>query len=116
MTTGERIANLRHKFGYSQPALADKMHVGQSTVAMWELNKRNINNQSLVKLADLFNVSTDYLLGKSDIKNPYSEKDDDDDLLDIDENSIMTFEGKPIPPEDLKVIKRILRSAREDDR
>lgn len=71
MTTGERISKLRLKFGYSQPKLAEKLNVSQSTVAMWESNKRNINNQDLVRLADLFNVSTDYLLGKTNKKHYY---------------------------------------------
>ncbi len=71
MTTGERISELRLKFGYSQPKLAEKLNVSQSTVAMWESNKRNVNNQDLVRLADLFNVSTDYLLGKTNKKHYY---------------------------------------------
>ncbi|RHW51289.1 transcriptional regulator [Bombilactobacillus bombi] len=71
MTTGERIAKLRLEHGYSQPKLAEKMSVSQSTVAMWESNKRNVSNQDLVRLSKLFNVSTDYLLGNTNKKHYY---------------------------------------------
>jgi transcriptional regulator with XRE-family HTH domain len=71
MTTGERISKLRLERGYSQPKLAEELNVSQSTVAMWESNKRSVNNQDLIKLSKLFNVSTDYLLGNSDQKHYY---------------------------------------------
>ncbi|MGK4178854.1 helix-turn-helix domain-containing protein [Lapidilactobacillus dextrinicus] len=63
-TTGSRIAYLRSRRSMSQQKLAETMSVSQSTVGMWESNKRNINNEDLVKLADLFDVTTDYLLGR----------------------------------------------------
>lgn len=68
METGSRISELRSSRGWSQPSLASKMDVSQSTVAMWESGKRNIGNEDLRKLASLFNVSTDYLLGLSSNK------------------------------------------------
>ncbi|MCT3567230.1 XRE family transcriptional regulator [Levilactobacillus brevis] len=69
MKPGTVIASLRNSQKWSQPALAQKMNVSQSTVAMWESGKRNISNEDLLKLADLFNVTTDYLLGRTTIKN-----------------------------------------------
>lgn len=64
MKTGEILQLLRSKRGWSQPKLAELLHVSQSTITMWENNKRGINSESLLKIADLFNVSVDYLLGK----------------------------------------------------
>jgi transcriptional regulator with XRE-family HTH domain len=40
--------------------------MGQSTIAMYEKNRRSPDNQSLKRLADFFGVSTDYLLGRTD--------------------------------------------------
>lgn len=62
MNTGNRIAQLRTKAGLSQPQLADRMNVSQSTIAMWESGKRKVSTEDVVKLADLFKVTTDYLL------------------------------------------------------
>ncbi len=89
----------------TQPMLAEKMNVSQSTVTSWENDRRNVGNDDLVKLADLFNVSTDYLLGKTTIKEPSKTKQAEI----TDDQVIMTFEGKPIPEEDLDLIKRLLR-------
>lgn len=70
MTMGERIAALRKERSMTQPMLASKMNVSQSTVTSWENDRRGIGNDDLVKLATLFHVSTDYLLGKSDQPDP----------------------------------------------
>ncbi|MFC6324001.1 helix-turn-helix domain-containing protein [Companilactobacillus baiquanensis] len=66
MTTGQRIAKLRVRKNLSQPQLADILHVSQSTVAMWESNRRNVSNDDLKKLSKYFKVSTDYLLGNNE--------------------------------------------------
>ncbi|MGB9803087.1 MAG: helix-turn-helix domain-containing protein [Desulfofundulus sp.] len=66
---GERLAYLRSQRGLSQAELARLLHMGQSTIAMYEKNRRSPDNQSLKRLADFFGVSTDYLLGRTD--RPY---------------------------------------------
>lgn len=105
MTLGNKIATLRKGLSMTQPMLAEKMNVSQSTVTSWENDRRNVSGDDLVKLAKLFNVSTDYLLGKTEIKEPLKTKQAEI----TDEQVIMTFEGKPIQPEDLDLIKRLLR-------
>ena len=59
---GERIAALRKNAGLSQAALAKKLGVSPSTVGMYEQCRREPALEMLVKLADIFSVSTDYLL------------------------------------------------------
>ncbi len=59
---GKRIALLRKKRGLSQEEFAKKINVSPSTVAMWEVGKREVKSSTLSELADFFNVSTDYLL------------------------------------------------------
>ncbi|SHJ33040.1 helix-turn-helix transcriptional regulator, partial [Desulfofundulus thermosubterraneus] len=63
---GERLAFLRQQKGLSQAELARLLGVGQSTIAMYEKNKRLPDYQFLIRLADFFGVSTDYLLGRVD--------------------------------------------------
>lgn len=81
MTTGERISQLRKEHSMTQPMLADKLSVSQSTVTSWENDRRSVSNEDLLKLSSLFNVSTDYLLGNTNKRDYY-------DLTEKDENSI----------------------------
>jgi transcriptional regulator with XRE-family HTH domain len=109
MTTGQKISDLRKQHALSQPQLADKLSVSQSTVAMWENDKRKVNTEDLVKISRLFNVSTDYLLGNTDIKKNVTNNNDDIALDDgLDGHKIMTYRGKEIPDEDKEILKRIL--------
>ncbi|EKQ13491.1 SOS-response repressor/protease [Lacticaseibacillus casei A2-362] len=66
MTTGKRIADLRKKRSWTQPMLADKMSVSQSTITMWENDKRAVSSEDVKKLANLFGTTTDYILGIDD--------------------------------------------------
>lgn len=64
-----RLKQLREQAGYSQSVLARKLGVRQSTVGMWESGKNMPQNAKLEMMASIFNVSTDYLLGRSDEPN-----------------------------------------------
>lgn len=59
---GERIAALRRQAGMSQSELAEKLGVSPSTVGMYEQSRREPALDTLVKLAQTFDVTTDYLL------------------------------------------------------
>ncbi len=62
---GERLANLRREKGLSQAELARLLGLGQSTIAMYEKNRRTPDPATLERLADFFHVSVDYLLGRA---------------------------------------------------
>ena len=66
MTKGQRIANLRKNKKISQSNLAKAIHVSPSTIGMWETEQRAIKDNDLVSLANFFDVTTDYLLGRVD--------------------------------------------------
>lgn len=61
-----RLKELREKRGLSQKAFALKLGISQSTVGMWESKKREPNFKTTEKIATFFNVTTDYLLGRTD--------------------------------------------------
>ena len=63
MMLGDRIAQLRISRNLSQKAFANEIGFSDGAVAMWEINKRQPNLETLVKIAQYFHVSTDYLLG-----------------------------------------------------
>lgn len=65
-----RIKKLREEFHMTQQELADKLNGAKSTIAMYESGTRKPSMEVLIKLSEIFNCSIDYLLGKSDIKNP----------------------------------------------
>ena len=64
-----RIKELRKEINMTQSELAKKLNVAQNTISNWENESRDVDNESLVKLSEIFDVSVDYLLGKTDIKN-----------------------------------------------
>lgn len=63
---GERLKELRMKKNLTQKQLADQLKLSQSTIGMIESGKRAASNELLIKFADYFQCSTDYLLGKTD--------------------------------------------------
>ena len=70
MKIGHVISKLRYEFGYSQIELAEKLGITKGSVGMNETDKRKPDYDTLIKLADLFHVSVDYLLSHSvDLKN-----------------------------------------------
>ena len=66
---GVFIKELRIKEGYSQKELASLLNVAQNTVSQYENGIREPDNETLVKLSEIFNVSTDYLLGRTNKKH-----------------------------------------------
>lgn len=60
-----RIKELRQERKITQSVLANYLGVAQNTLSYWEQGKYDIDNESLNKIADYFNVSVDYLLGRS---------------------------------------------------
>ena len=66
MTIGERIKELRSEKELLQKDLAQKIHVAANTLSQFENGKANPSYEVLIALADFFEVSTDYLLGRED--------------------------------------------------
>lgn len=65
-----RIKFLREELNMTQQELADKIDGAKSSVAMYEKGDRKPSMEVLIKLTEIFDCSIDYLLGKSDIRNP----------------------------------------------
>lgn len=77
----ERLKTIRKQKGYTQVSLAEKLGVSKGTIAMWETGKRTPDFETLINLSDLFDVRTDYLLGKSDDSSSIKLTDEDIDQL-----------------------------------
>ena len=71
-----RIKFLREESNMTQQELANKLDGAKSTVAMYENETRKPSMEVLLRLSEIFNCSIDYLLGKTDIRNPGKQIDD----------------------------------------
>lgn len=59
---GLRIRELRLERGWSQKALADRLHINKSVVSYYELGERYPTYDVLLRIAGVFHVSTDFLI------------------------------------------------------
>ena len=66
---GNRIKSLREEKSMNQAELAKILQISPSAVGMYERDEREPNNELTIKIADFFQVSTDYLLGKTDTRD-----------------------------------------------
>lgn len=62
MTFGEKLQRLRQRAGMSQDALAEKLGVSRQAVSRWERDETMPETDKVIALAELFGVTTDYLL------------------------------------------------------
>lgn len=64
----ERLRGLREDSDMSQKELAKKLGISQRTLSHYETGKRDIPTEILIKVADYFNCSIDYLFGRTNKK------------------------------------------------
>ena len=70
MTFGQRIKALRLELNWTQDYVCQKLNISSGALSRYETGMYEPKSLDLVKdFASLFNVSTDYLLGKTDVKN-----------------------------------------------
>ena len=102
MDLAQRIKQLASKRGITIAELERKAGISNGQISKW--NVRSPKTKNLEKVAKYLNVSLDYLTGNSDSKNTA-------DLAAKD--TVFTFEGREIPPEDLEYMKRLLRGGKQ---
>lgn len=64
------LKELRRTKKITQDKLADILRVSRSTISMWEIDASEPDTETVRRIADFFDVSTDYLLGRTDDPNP----------------------------------------------
>ena len=67
----KRIRDLREDNDLTQQNIADELHINRRTYAAYENGINSMTPETLIKIADFYNVSVDYLLGRTDIDTPY---------------------------------------------
>ncbi|GBF03339.1 helix-turn-helix domain-containing protein [Lactiplantibacillus plantarum] len=73
MTVLDRIKKVSKKRGFSLTQVNDKANLGKNTIYSWKVKEPSINN--LKAVADVLNVSVDYLLGNTDNPEPSTSSD-----------------------------------------
>ena len=107
--TYEKIKELADKRGISLTKLEEDL--GYSRNTLYKLKSQKPNAERISEIADYFNVSTDYLLGRTD--NPRIASNEtiggytSEDLRKMAENA-KTFDGKPLTEEDIDAIQNII--------
>ena len=108
-STFEIVKDLCEKQGISLNTLEEKLELGKNS--LYGLKRNQPSAERLQQIADYFNVSSDYLLGRTE--NPNIAKDGDAsaplDLRDIAAQS-MLFDGKPLSEEDIDFITAVLEA------
>ena len=94
-----RIKELREEKNISQLELAKKLNLTQQSISLYEKGDREPSIDVLKSIANFFNVSLDYLLGKSDIRNP-------DELKSTEFANAGGLDTKGLDEEDLKELQR----------
>lgn len=100
----ERLKKLRKEGKLTQKDIATFLNISQPAYQQFESGKKKMNLETMEKLADFFNVSTDYLLGKTDIP----DLDLDVDIDNAIDNSV-AYDGTPITDNDRMIIKDFLK-------
>ena len=66
----KKIKQLREELGLTQKDVAQRLGLNPSAVNRWETGEKRPELPNLVKLADMFGVSLDYLVGRTEVRKP----------------------------------------------
>lgn len=84
----KRLIALREKNNITQQQLAEKLNISRQSLSLYEKAERTINIELLAQIADIFSVSTDYLLGRSDTASMNEDLQTACNVTGLSENSI----------------------------
>ena len=98
MEFSERLKDLRKQAGLTQVDVAGKLGISQQAYASWERGAKKPTQENLVKIAQILNVSVDYLVGNSE------EKSDELDNIEL----LFRMNSKGLTDEEKAIFKKEL--------
>lgn len=101
-----RLKELRKEKGITAKQLADILKTTDSTVIRWEKSKQNISIDILKELSNIYNVSTDYILCLTDLKENIQLEEEEVKLL--DNYRELDSKSKTIVQEQVNTLKKLL--------
>lgn len=105
MELPEVIKHLRSNKGFSQRELAKILNVSPSTIAMYETGQRAPDTETIKIFADFFNVTTDYLLGRTANPKPLASNDGDEFRPTPEDELLIFYKARDLSEESQKLIK-----------
>lgn len=102
---GDKLIFLRKSRGWTQEEISKKIGVHRGTYSNYETNKREPDYKTLKKLADIYEVTTDYLLGR--------EKNEAVDIKEALTNKKATWGGKELTPEQREILTEFFAMIRD---
>lgn len=95
----KNVTRLREQRGWSIQELASRLNIDRTYLSKSESGKRSFKVSEVNRLAELFGVSVDYLLGRPENNNTADLADDD---------TIFTYKGQPLSDDDKEIIRRLM--------
>ncbi|WP_171683262.1 helix-turn-helix domain-containing protein [Paenibacillus planticolens] len=119
MKYGDRIALLREKRGLTQEELSNKIGISRASLSHYETSRREPDYETINKIATFFNVSIDYLLGRTNLQHTILDNDVRDfvENLDLTDENILqkfslTVDGRKLSPDEAKRFIAFVRAER----
>jgi transcriptional regulator with XRE-family HTH domain len=116
---GDRIALLREKNAFTQEELSSKLGISRAALSHYETSRREPDYNTINKIASFFNVSIDYLLGRTDKSDSVLDQDVRDfvDNLELSDDKILekfalTVDGSKLTPEEARRFIAFVRAER----
>ncbi len=106
-----KIKELRKQNSITAKKLGEAVNVAESTISLYESGKRSPDYATLIKIADYFNVSLDYLLGRETEK---TEQPTEYGELSAEKKALIDF-ALGVPEEKAKQVLRVLKAIVESD-
>ncbi|ETA73247.1 helix-turn-helix domain-containing protein [Ligilactobacillus equi] len=99
-----KIQALRENKGWSKTYVANRIGIKMQTYANYEYGRRQPDFETLSKIANLYSVTTDYLLGRDGKEENSADTKDLAEIMD----SIMTYNGKELNQHDKDVVEGLI--------
>lgn len=112
---GSRLKKLRIEKKLTQEELGKIVNVTKVSISGYENGNRNPDTETLENLADFFEVSVDYLLGRTDQLKPIeSDIDIEPELEEFMKDLNVWYKNEPEAEKDIEVFRRIMNSYKND--
>lgn len=108
---GDRLRSLRENLGLSQKELADRLNINRSTYARYETSSTQPDYDILDALANFYDVSVDYLLGRTNIYQTQTKEERDiakrlkQFEAELENSEGLAFDGEPMSDEAKESLK-----------
>lgn len=122
MDIGTRIAHMREQRGWTQEQTSHLLGISRAALSHYEKNRREPDTETLTKFADLYNVTIDFLVGRTNRQDQELDSDirelvDQSDQVELSEEEItkkfnFTIDGMELTPDEAKRFIAFIRAER----